>query len=168
MHFLSHLYQDLQTENNHNTEPETSSKSSSSGSDNEELIEIFQNASIWSNDEYNQEPSPLLTNNDPKTEQTDKNRQIKVLSGLLLDCILFSIKNSGNEQELAASVLRCFGESMEKINPSKMRQIINCMRNQLLESRNDQKVLLEMIELSASGWQFEDKQEVYYFPFTKF
>ena len=153
VHFLSHLYQNLAFESVERTRRiHESSKSSSSDSENEELIQVFRNSSFWNS-----------------SENLDRRRQIKVLSSLLLDCISLSMKSTSNgEQELGASALRCFGDSLEKLNSSKMKQIVNNMRNDLLECRNDNKILLEMIELSSSDWNFEAQQEIYYFPFTKF
>ena len=69
----------------------------------------------------------------------------------------------------------CFnilGKYLEDDNPLRMKTLMAMIRDTFLSANcghhmNCQKLYLEIIELSSSGWVFNQSQLIYYFPYTK-
>ncbi|XP_075675820.1 uncharacterized protein LOC113798982 [Dermatophagoides pteronyssinus] len=113
-------------------------------------------------------------------------KQQKQFANLLLDSFQVILSNPNStpaEIECMQCVFRQCGKYLDEDNPSRIKTIIflirdillNCSNlNQFINSQNNtslnssiNKNLLEIIELYSSGWQFDQSQQIYYFPYTK-
>jgi len=99
------------------------------------------------------------------------------MANLILDASLLLIhpKRSTHELferhlEMIISIIRCVGVYLENDNSWKTSQLLTQFRTILLTddlSCMSRKNLMEGIEYRASGWMFNQNQQVYYFPYTK-
>lgn len=106
-------------------------------------------------------------------------RQSRSLAMLLYDCcqtILVSLPTSNSTSvdiECLLSVLRSVGRLIERENVQRMNKIINLIRESYLGPLSSKltamslKSLLELIEFRCSQWQFNQAQQIYYYPYTK-
>ncbi|KAK8772238.1 MIF4G domain-containing protein-like [Amblyomma americanum] len=75
-----------------------------------------------------------------------------------------------SQMECLRSVLTIAGEGIERCAPQRMETLVQRLREAFLLpdlSAQARKTLLEVIELRASGWQFNLAQELYHFPYTQ-
>lgn len=109
------------------------------------------------------------------------NKQSLALANLLLDASLSLFKIRSNDYNLSldiestVSMLRVVGSYLEQDNWSKMQQLMNVFRGLLIDPKTadslssmNKKILMEIIEFRACRWLFNQNQQVYYFPYTKF
>ncbi|KAH9522725.1 RNA binding [Dermatophagoides farinae] len=113
-------------------------------------------------------------------------KQQKQFANLLFDSfqvILINPNSTPAEIECMQIVFRRCGKYLDEDNPSRIKALIflirdillNCSAiNQFVNAHNNNslnssisKNLLEIIELYSSGWQFDQSQQIYYFPYTK-
>ncbi|CAG2165074.1 unnamed protein product [Oppiella nova] len=103
-------------------------------------------------------------------------KQEKQFSLLLYDsfhAILLNPNSTPTEIECLQTSLRSCGKFLEEDNPSRMKTLMNTIRDTFLSFSqsshhiNCQKFYLEIIELWSSRWHFNQSQLIYYFPYTK-
>lgn len=73
------------------------------------------------------------------------------------------------QMECLRSVLTIAGKAVQRDAPQRMAALVSHMREAFVQqclSANGRKVLLELLELHASGWQLNLPQRLYYFPYT--
>lgn len=108
-------------------------------------------------------------------------KQSLTLANLLLDAALSLFRIRSNDYNLSldiestVSMLRVVGSYLEQDNWSKMQQLMNVFRGLLIDPKTannlssmNKKNLMEIIEFRACRWLFNQNQQVYYFPYTKF
>lgn len=138
-----------------------------------------------SEDEDNQEKLDIT---DEKDEDEDDHssylfnlslKQSQSLAMLLYDCchaILTSLPTSGStaiDIECLLNVLRSVGRFIEEDSVQRMDKIMFLIREVYIGplatklSTMSLKSLLELIECRSSRWQFNQAQQIYYFPYTK-
>ncbi|XP_075538665.1 uncharacterized protein LOC142573048 [Dermacentor variabilis] len=99
-------------------------------------------------------------------------RTVQSLAILLSSCFHVILRppflGSAAEMECLRSVVTAAGKAMERVAPHVMCALMARLRDAFLEpgtSARSRKVLLELIELRASGWQLRSAaQQMYYHP----
>lgn len=92
---------------------------------------------------------------------------------LLCDCCHIILRPPSlcnpTEMECLRSVLTIAGKAVQRDAPQRMAALVSHMREAFVQqclSAHGRKVLLELLELHASGWQLNLPQRLYYFPYT--
>ncbi|XP_075534116.1 uncharacterized protein LOC142567911 [Dermacentor variabilis] len=97
---------------------------------------------------------------------------VQSLAVLLSECFCFILRppslGSLAEMECLKSAMMAAGKTMEQADPHLMVVLMSRLRDAFIESTasaRSRKVLLQLIELRASGWQLKSSaQQMYYYP----
>lgn len=155
------------------TENETGKKNKNRSSD------YWENFIVFLRELYMSLQSKRAAVSDDDSIAVQLQKQSQSLANLILDASLHLINlkamtNSlsfDHHLEIILSTLRCVGVYLEKDNDWKTSQLLSNFRLLLLSDKDmssvSKKNLMEGIEYRASGWMFNQNQQVYYFPYTK-
>ncbi|XP_015794691.1 uncharacterized protein LOC107371188 isoform X2 [Tetranychus urticae] len=182
--FVSELYLNLKSKHRRVKLLLSGGKDSPQINDGNHFLDILPEEN--SDDEDNQERQDTTDEKDREERDDQSNylfnlsyKQSQSLAMLLYDCchaILTSLPTSGStaiDIECLLNVLRSVGRFIEEDNVQRMDKIMFLIRETYVGplatklSTMSLKSLLELIECRSSRWQFNQAQQIYYFPYTK-